>query len=100
MLVTTANKQEAENIVQTLLEEKLIACANIVGPVTSHFHWSGKVEKAEEFLVFMKSRLDLFDAVAAKVKSLHSYEVPEIVALPVVAGSAAYLGWLAVTLKQ
>ncbi len=99
VLVTTSNKQEAETIARKLLEQKLIACANIVGPVSSHFHWSGKVEHAEEFLVFMKSRLDLFEAVSEQVKTLHSYEVPEILALPVVAGSKGYLDWLAGSLK-
>jgi periplasmic divalent cation tolerance protein len=100
VLVTTSSKQEAENITQKLLEAKLIACANILGPVSSHFHWGGKVEQAEEFLVLMKSQLDLFDALSTKVKALHSYETPEVVALPIVAGSQAYLDWLGASLKQ
>jgi periplasmic divalent cation tolerance protein len=99
ILVTTATKQEAEKIIQHLLEKKLIACANILGPVSSHFYWQGKIERAEECLVLMKSRLTLFDAVAAHVKEMHSYEVPEIIALPIVRGSAGYLGWLGSTLK-
>jgi len=94
VLVTTASKQEAENIAQNLLKERLIACANITGPVSSLFHWSGKLEKAEEYLIFMKSRKDLFEKLAETVKALHSYEVPEIFALPIVEGSKAYLGWL------
>jgi periplasmic divalent cation tolerance protein len=99
VFVTTSNKEEAEHISRKLLEDKLIACANIVGPVVSHFHWEGRVDRAEEFLVLMKSRLDLFEALSTRVKALHSYEVPEVLALPVVAGSAAYLNWLAVSLK-
>ena len=99
VLVTTASKQEAETISQVLLENKLIACANILGPVSSHFHWQGKIDRSEEFLVLMKSRLDLFEAVAAQVKALHSYEVPEVLALPVVKGSATYLNWIASTLR-
>jgi len=94
VMVTTANKQEAENIAQRLLKERLIACANIIGPVSSLFHWIGKIEKAEEYLIFMKSREDLFDKLAETVKALHSYEVPEIIALPIVDGSKAYLDWL------
>jgi periplasmic divalent cation tolerance protein len=94
VMVTTASKQEAETIAQNLLEAKLIACANILGPVSSHFHWSGKIEKAEEYLVLMKSRRDLFDKLAEKVKALHSYEVPEILAFEVTGGSKAYLDWL------
>jgi periplasmic divalent cation tolerance protein len=100
VLVTTANRQEAENIAQHLLNAKLIACANIIDPVASHFHWSGKTEKAQECLMLMKSRMDLFEKLAETVKALHSYEVPEILALPVVAGSQAYLGWLDSCLKQ
>jgi len=100
VLVTTANRQEAENISQKLLEAKLIACANIIDPIASHFHWSGKTEKAQECLVLMKSRRDLFEKIAETVKALHSYEVPEILALPVVAGSKAYLDWLESCLRQ
>jgi periplasmic divalent cation tolerance protein len=99
VLVTASSKKEAENISQKLLEQKLIACANIVGPVSSLFHWGGKVERAEEFLILMKSRLDLFDAVSERVKALHSYEVPEVVALPIVAGSKVYLDWLGTSLQ-
>ena len=94
VLVTTSDKQEAERIIRRLLDDKLIACANIISPVSSHFHWSGKIEKAEECLVLMKSREDLFEKLAETVKSLHSYEVPEILALPIIDGSKAYLDWL------
>ena len=99
VLVTTANKAEAEKISQTMLKEKLIACANIISPVASFFHWSGKVDKCEECLVVMKSRLDLFAELCERVKGLHSYEVPEILALPIVEGSKAYLGWMGEVLK-
>jgi periplasmic divalent cation tolerance protein len=94
VMVTTASKKEAENIAQHLLKERLIACANITGPVSSLFHWADKIEKAEEYLFFMKTRKDLFAKLAETVKALHSYEVPEIIALPIVEGSEAYLGWL------
>jgi periplasmic divalent cation tolerance protein len=99
VLVTTANKAEAEKIAQTLLEKKLIACANIINPVTSFFHWSGKVDRAEECLVVMKSRRDLFAELAECVKGLHSYKVPEILALPIVESSGAYLDWMYSVLK-
>jgi len=99
VIVTTASKQEAEEIAQHLLRERLTACANIIGPVSSLFHWSGKIEKAEEYLIFMKSRKDLFEKVAETVKALHSYEVPEILALPIVKGSKAYIDWLESCLK-
>lgn len=94
VLVTTAGKDEAEKITQHLLNDKLIACANIVTPVTSFFRWSGKVERAEECLVLMKSRLELFGRLTEIVKTMHSYEVPEILAVSVVEGSRTYLNWL------
>ena len=94
VLVTTASKQEAEKIANHLLNDKLIACANIVGPVTSLFHWSGSIDRAEEYLVLMKSRQDLFDRLTEAVKTVHSYAVPEILALPVADGSRTYLDWL------
>jgi periplasmic divalent cation tolerance protein len=99
VMVTTASKQEATTIAQSLLEAKLIACANILGPVSSHFHWSGKIERAEEHLMLMKSRVELFGELSEKVKSLHSYEVPEILALPIARGSKAYFDWLDSCLK-
>jgi periplasmic divalent cation tolerance protein len=99
VLVTTKDEQEAEKISQLLLKERLIACANIVSPVTSFFHRSGQTEKAEECLIFMKSRRDLFSQVAEHVKHLHSYEVPEVLALPVVDASKSYLDWMGVVLK-
>lgn len=97
--VTASSKVEADKIAQSLLDEHLIACVNIVGPVCSRFHWAGKVDVAEEFLMIMKSRLDLFDALVDCVKVLHSYEVPEVVAVPIVCGSGDYFGWLGSVLK-
>jgi periplasmic divalent cation tolerance protein len=99
VLVTASSKHEAEKIAQRLLEEKLVACVNIVGPVFSRFYWEEKIDCAEEHLMLMKTKADLFEAVAAKVKALHSYEVPEVIALPVVAGSEGYFAWLGSVLK-
>ena len=99
VLVTTSNKAEAEKISQALLKEKLIACANIINTVTSFFFWSGKIDKAEECLVVMKSRLDLFGKLEERLRGLHSYEVPEVLALPIVEGSKAYLDWMGEVLK-
>ena len=94
IMVAVADRQEAKNLCMKLLEEKLIACANVVGPVSSHFHWVGKIETAEEYIVFMKSRADLFKTISERITELHSYEVPEILALNVVNGSKKYLDWL------
>jgi periplasmic divalent cation tolerance protein len=99
VLITTANKLEAEKISETLLKEKIIACANVINPVTSFFRWQGKVDKCEECLVVMKSRRDLFAELAELVKKLHSYEVSEVLAFPIVDGSEAYLTWLASVLR-
>ena len=94
VMITVANKREGKRIAQCLLREKLIACANIVGPVSSLFRWSGKIVDSREQLVLMKSRVDLFDKIVERVKMLHSYEVPEIISLPVAEGSTAYVEWL------
>ena len=99
VLVTTTNKSEAEKISEALLKERIIACANIINPVTSFFHWQGKVDKCEECLVIMKSRRDLFAELEERVKGLHSYDVPEVLALPIVDGSDAYLAWLGSVLR-
>jgi periplasmic divalent cation tolerance protein len=90
---------EAEKMSRTLLEERLIACANIVDPVVSFFRWKGNVDCANECLVVMKSRRDLFMTLEKRVKALHSYEVPEILALPIVEGSVDYLSWMCESLK-
>jgi len=94
VFMTTATKQEAKKIIQNLLDRRLIACANIAGPVESHFRWQSKIEKAEEFLVLMKSNQKLFAKLAKAIKEMHSYKVPEILAIPIVEGFQPYLKWL------
>lgn len=94
IFVTTKDKAQASKIAKALLEAKLIACANIIKGVSSMFWWQGKVDQAQETLLILKTKANLFKKVEAKVKSLHSYEVPEIIALPIVAGSSAYLKWI------
>ena len=98
--MTVANREEAINIVRQLLREKLIACANIVGSVNSLYWWKGKIEESREFLVLMKTRENFFEKLAQRVKELHSYEVPEVIALPLVKGLPAYLSWLNACLKS
>ena len=99
VIVTATSKEEAEKIALSLLNERLIACANIIGPVSSLFRWAGKVERTDEHILLMKSRLDLFEKLSEMVKALHGYEVPEIIALPIVKGSVAYIEWLNGSLK-
>ena len=94
IMVTASSREEAEKIATALLERKLIACANILGPVSSRFWWQGKIDSAEEYMIFMKTKRELFEQVADNVKQLHSYEVPEIIALPIVEGAKPYLEWI------
>jgi len=94
IFMTTGSKREAQRITQVLLEKRLIACANITGPVESHFWWQGKIEKANEFLVLMKSHQSLFSKLAKTVKQMHSYDVPEILGVSIVEGFQPYLEWL------
>jgi len=100
VLMTTHARREAQKIAQNLLERRLIACANIYGPVESHFWWQSKIEKAEEFLVLMKSNQKLFAKLAKAIKEMHSYDVPEILAVPIVEGFQLYLKWLKATLAD
>lgn len=98
VFMTTASKQEAQRIVRFLLDKHLIACANILGVVESQFWWQGKIDKAQEFLVLMKSDEKLFEKLSKTIKELHSYQTPEILALPIVKGWHPYLKWLNATL--
>ncbi|MEM3730373.1 MAG: divalent-cation tolerance protein CutA [Candidatus Bathyarchaeia archaeon] len=99
VIVAAANKAEAEKIAQALLNERLIACANIISGVHSLFRWQGKIESTEESVILMKTRKDLFSKISERVKALHSYQVPEIIATPIVEGFDAYLKWLDESLK-
>ena len=94
VILTASNREEAVKIVRTLLEEKLIACGNIIDPVSSFFWWKGKIEDEKEVLVIMKSDERLFKKLSKRVRELHSYDVPEVLALPIVDGSPSYLEWL------
>ena len=94
ILVTAKDKKQAQQIARGLLEAKLIACANIVGGVESLFWWQGKIDRSKEVLVILKTKKSLFKKVAAKVKALHSYQTPEVIALPIVDGREDYLSWI------
>jgi len=94
VLITASSKEEAVNIGRALVDEHLGACVNIIPEVFSLFFWEGKTQDARETLLIVKSRLSLMDKIIARVKSLHSYSVPEVIALPIIAGSQEYLDWL------
>ncbi|MBI3990568.1 MAG: divalent-cation tolerance protein CutA [Candidatus Omnitrophica bacterium] len=94
VFITAGNIQEARKIAGELIISHLAACVNIIPKVESIFWWEGKVDKSDEVLLIVKTRKALFNKLAMKVKSLHSYEVPEIIAAPVVCGDSSYLSWL------
>jgi periplasmic divalent cation tolerance protein len=95
VLVTCASVAEARRIGRSAVEKKLAACANIVTGVESIYRWKGKVERAREVLVVMKTNAGRLRELEREVKRMHSYEVPEFVVLPIVAGSHEYLKWIA-----
>ena len=94
VLITTSGEEEAHSIAELLVTERKAACVNIVPGVDSLFRWEGKLDSARESLLMVKTKGSLFPEVVELVKGTHSYEVPEIIALPIVAGSEDYLKWL------
>jgi periplasmic divalent cation tolerance protein len=94
VLVTVGSHEEGERIATTVVTEQLAACVNIVGPISSIYRWDHQVQRDEEWLLVMKSRAALFDDLAARVKALHSYQTPEVIAVPIASGSQTYLEWL------
>ena len=94
VITTTDKKADAEKIAMTLIERKLAACVQIAGPIGSTYRWRGNIEKAEEWQCVIKSREDRYKEIEQVIKSIHPYEVPEIIAIPIIAGSGEYLDWL------
>ncbi|PKN68705.1 MAG: hypothetical protein CVU54_13825 [Deltaproteobacteria bacterium HGW-Deltaproteobacteria-12] len=91
---TTGSREQAMIIAQHLVGKKLAACVQILEPITSIYRWKGKVETAQEWLCLIKTQADLFDKAEAAIKKMHSYEIPEIIAVPIVKGSKEYLQWI------
>jgi periplasmic divalent cation tolerance protein len=94
VLTTAGSEDEAEQIGAALVERHLAACVQVVGPVSSCYRWQGKVEQAREWLCLIKTSGTRYAEVEAAIRELHSYDEPEIVATPIVAGSPGYLAWL------
>ncbi|MBC8304500.1 MAG: divalent-cation tolerance protein CutA [Pelagibacterales bacterium] len=92
--ITAPGEEEAAGLARALVEAKLAACVNMVSNIRSIYSWQGKIEDDKELLMIVKTQRHLFDRLAAKVKEIHSYDVPEIIALPIVGGSPDYLRWL------
>jgi periplasmic divalent cation tolerance protein len=100
VLVTCGSAKEARKIARAVVEQRMAACANMVtSPVHSIYRWKGKVESAEEFLLVIKTTQGRFAELKAAVKRLHSYDVPEIIALPIAAGGTNYLNWISESVK-
>lgn len=93
--VTAGSREEALAIGRTLVEERLAACANVLGGMTSIYWWQGAVEQASEAVLILKTRTELVERLTARVTEIHSYECPCVVALPIEAGNPPYLDWIA-----
>lgn len=93
--MTASSREEARKIGRALVEERLAACANVIDGMESTYWWQGKLTEDREAVLIVKTRADLLPALTERVKALHSYSVPCVVALPILAGNPAYLDWLA-----
>lgn len=91
---TCASAEESERLARTLIDGRLAACVTVISPVRSFYRWNGAVTDASEWLLVIKTSRALFDRLRAALESAHSYELPEILALPIVEGSTNYLSWL------
>jgi periplasmic divalent cation tolerance protein len=92
--VTVGKPEEAEKIASILVEERLAACCNLLPAVRSIYRWKGEICRDEETLIILKTQISIFEKMRARVQQLHSYEVPEIIAVPIIAGHAPYLNWV------
>jgi len=94
LLITTATVEEAQRISKVLLEQRKIACVNIVPKVSSLFWWHDKLDSAEESLLIVKTKASLLNEIVPLVKEIHSYDIPELIALPIIGGNQDYLEWI------
>jgi periplasmic divalent cation tolerance protein len=94
VLVTCGSEEESLKIANALVEDRLAACVNLVAPIRSIYRWEGKIWDEKEWLLIIKTQKHRFEELERKVKSLHSYSVPEIISLPITEGSLAYLNWI------
>lgn len=94
VLTTVSSEEEAERISSLLIERRLAACVQILGPIASRYRWQGQVEEEREWQCLAKTEADRYAEVEAAIREAHSYEEPEILAIPILAGSSGYLGWI------
>jgi len=100
VLTTAGSEEEAERISAALVERRLAACVQVAGPIVSRYRWQGAVEEAREWQCLAKTEMARYPEVEAAIRELHSYEEPEIVATPIVAGSKGYLDWIGESLRD
>ena len=94
ILVTVNSQEEGQSIARALVDSRLAACVNIISGLRSIYRWKGKIWDEGEFLLLIKTQMALFEQVEGKIKEIHSYEIPEIIAIPITRGSETYLDWL------
>ncbi|MDP8233239.1 MAG: divalent-cation tolerance protein CutA [Candidatus Saelkia tenebricola] len=100
IITSTDSKENAEKIAEDLIQEKLAACTQVLGPVKSSYWWEGNVENANEWICIIKSKKALYNKIEKAIKKIHPYQMPEIMALPVVEGNSDYLKWLDSEVKE
>jgi len=94
VITTFSDEEKARETADVLVKERLAACCQILGPMTSIYTWKGNIEKEKEYIVFIKTKKVLYEEVEKRIKELHTYEVPEIIAVPIVNGLNDYLKWI------
>lgn len=99
MIFTAANQEEAEKIAQELVEKKMVACVNVFD-IASIYWWEGKIDRSTEALGIIKTRKDLIETIIEEIKANHSYDCPEVIAIPIIAGSKEYLDWIDDSVKK
>ena len=100
MLTTTSSSEEANAIATELVSRRLAACVNIVGPISSIYRWQGELERAEEFLLLIKSTEAQAQPIQEALRELHSYQLPELICLPIESGLDSYLNWIATSVRK
>ena len=99
MVTTTASRANARDIAKAVVDRRLAACVQVVGPIESTYRWQGRIETAREWLCLIKTTRTRYRKLAAAVEALHPYDTPEIIVVPITAGSRRYLGWLAASVR-
>jgi periplasmic divalent cation tolerance protein len=94
VLTTAGSEEEAARIASLLVERRLAACVQVVGPIVSRYRWRGKIEEDREWQCLVKTTRAAYEAVESAIREVHSYDEPEIIATPIIAGSAGYLAWI------